>query len=186
MRTCKQLHTECSAVLYGANVFRILHFSDANFELAYCQLVRHVIYIAQVDHRIFVSDLDEVDFGWTRRFWPLMLQNGSRMLERFPRLENLTFPLKPLRHGESWKPAFFAVENKTRAQRVAIAANWMKIRCPWRNLRLRDCLHLELDPPKKISKAELEGSSFDPEETFEEEWDCTEFIEAFELMKVSG
>lgn len=188
MQTCRQLHAECSAVLYGENVFRIWFLSDTELTLAYRQLVRNVILTAEVDHRVFGTALEEVSYGWKRRFWPTIISNGINMLERFPGLETLTFPLKPPRHGEIWRPAFFAVENKTRAQRVALAANWMKPRCPLENERLRACLQLELVPPSgssKVAKDDYKGSRFAPEEDEDEEqeWDCTEFRDAFELMK---
>ncbi|KAH7355808.1 hypothetical protein BKA66DRAFT_575148 [Pyrenochaeta sp. MPI-SDFR-AT-0127] len=190
MRTCYQLHAECSAVLYGENVFRIWFLSDTELTLAYRQLVRHISLTAEVDHRVFGSSLEEVSYGWKRRFWPTIITNSTSMLERFPSLETLTFPLKPPRHGELWRPAFFAVEHKTRAQRVALAANWMKPRCPFENERQRQCLQLELVPSsrqQKVSLDEYKGSRFAPEEDededMEQEWDCTEFTDAFELMK---
>ncbi|CAO2655267.1 Nn.00g103310.m01.CDS01 [Neocucurbitaria sp. VM-36] len=182
LRTCRQLHAECSAVLYGANAFRIWFLSDTELKPTYRELVRHIIFTAEVDHRIFSSDLDEVSYWWKRRFWPTLVQNGISMLDRFSSLETLTFPMKSPRHGESWRPAFFAVENKTREQRVALAANWMKPRCPLENERLRECLQIELVPPSGLSKDDYAGSRFAPDED-EEEWDCMEFMDAFELMK---
>lgn len=181
-RACRQLHAECSAILYGANAFCIWFLSDTVLKLGYRQLVRHMIFTAEVDHRIFGIDLDEVSYWWKRRFWPTLVQNGISKLESFSSLETLTLPIKPPRYGASWKPAFFAVENKTREQRISLAANWMRARCPFEDGRLRECLQIELEPPSGLSKDEYEGSRFTPDED-DKEWDEKEFVDAFELMK---
>jgi hypothetical protein len=108
------------------------------------------------------------------------------MLERFPNLESLTFPLRPPRHGTIWRPASLTVENTTREQRVALAASWMKLRCPWENEKLRECLYLEVVPPPGLLKEEYKGSRFVPEDDEDRVWGCAEFADAFELMKNMG
>ncbi|KAF1847043.1 uncharacterized protein K460DRAFT_52362 [Cucurbitaria berberidis CBS 394.84] len=181
LTACRQLHVEGSAILYGSNAFRLWFLSDIEIRLSYRQLVKHIIFTTEVDYHIFSHNLDEVSYWWKRRFWPNLIKNSTSAFERFPGLETLTFPIKPPRHGESWRPAFFAVANKTRHQRVTLAANWMKSRCPLENERLRECLQLELVPFTSRSKDEPDEEEEEEEE--EEEWDCTEFVEAFELMK---
>jgi hypothetical protein len=181
LRTCRQLHAESSAIFYGANVFRIWFLSDTELSFAYRRMVRHVIFTAEVDRRIFGSNMDEVGYWWKRRFWPSLTNNAKNMLGRFPCVKTLTFPLKAPHYGETWRPAFFAVENKTRDQRISLAASWMNIRCPWENERLRECLQMTLVPATTLMKEDYRGSRFP-----EDEWDSTEFADAFELMKCLG
>lgn len=81
-----------------------------------------------------------------------------------------------------------AAENRTRKQRVAVAAAWMKPWCPFgkgvEEERLRRCLLLEIVPgsghagPKAVDREVYAGSRFD----WEEEWDCGEFAEAWKAM----
>jgi hypothetical protein len=103
-------------------------------------------------------------------------------MKQFPNLETLTFSLKPPR-GEIWTPAFFAVANKTREQRIDLVATWMSQRCSWEDDRLRQILHLEMVPSPGLSRREYAGSRFIPED--DDAWDCTEFADAFEQMKSS-
>lgn len=106
------------------------------------------------------------------------------MLAQFPNVESLTVPMKPGVESTAWRPVFFAVGGKTAERRIELAAEWMLERCPLEDERLRDCLHLELVPPLgSISKEEYAGSRFAPDE---EDWDYTEFENAFELMKALG
>lgn len=186
LKTCRQVHAEGSAVLYGDNIFRIWFLSDNELGLPYRLQVRHVIFTAEIDHRIFGHDLEEVGYWWKRRFWPSVTKNGQNMLDRFPQLATLTLPLKPPRHGEVWRPAFMNARHKTRDQRIALAASWMKLRCPWEHEALRRCLRLDIEslPPSKLSKEEYEGSRFAPDEDDDTSWDSSEFTEAFQLMKL--
>jgi len=183
IRTCKQLHAECSPVLYGQNVFRVWFLHTRDLSPKYRQLVRHLMFTTCADNRIYSPDLDEVDHVWKRRFWPTIRTAGVKLLEDFPNLETLTFdPHPPSRSG--WRPAFFAVENKTKEQRIALAAQWLRTRCPIDNDRLRACLQLEFASTPGIPKEDFQGSRFAPDED-DDCWDHTEFAEAFRLMKES-
>ena len=183
LQTCRQMHAESSPVLYGDNVFRIWLLSNTNLALAYRQLVRHITITTEAAHRIFGAklDLDSVSYGWKRRFWPSILENGKKIIMQFPNVENLTVSMKPGVESTAWRPAFFAVGGKTAERRIELAAEWMLERCPLEDERLHECLHLELvPPPGSISKEEYAGSRFAPDD---EEWDYTELENAFELMK---
>jgi hypothetical protein len=186
LRTCRQLHSEGSMVLYGTNMFRVWFLSETNLAPVYCRLVRHITFTTEADYRIFNVELDTVSYWWKRRFWPTIVDNATKLLTRFPCIETMTVPVKPLVTQSSWKPAFFAVENKTVEQRIALAATWMGARCPFGSEQLRKCLRLELVPPAGvISKQEFQGSRLAPDED-EEEWDYTEFADAFEMMKLNA
>jgi hypothetical protein len=186
LRTCRQLHSEGSTVLYGANTFRVWFLRETNLAPAYRRLVHHMTFTTEADYRIFSAELDSVSYWWKRRFWPTIIDNATKLLARFPHIKSITVPVKPLVTQSSWKPAFFAVENKTAEQRVALAAAWMAARCPFGSERLRECLRLEVVPPAGvIYKQEFEGSRFAPDED-EEEWDYTEFADAFEMMKLNA
>lgn len=176
MRTCRQLHAECRGVLYG-NVFQ-LYMSDAPFAPFYRDLVRHITFTTDADHRIFVDDLETVGYWWRKRFWPDIIEKSTKMLDRYPSLETLTFPIRLNRGGQTWRPAFLASDMKTREQRIALAASWMAAKCPFENEQLRQCLHLEI--ASGLSKEAYKGSTFAPED---DEWDAEEFAEAFERMK---
>jgi hypothetical protein len=67
-----------------------------------------------------------------------------------------------------------ASESKTREQRVAVAAAWLKVNCPFEDPRLHDCLYLEIVPAVPLMKRIY----------LDDEWDCSEFEEAFKRMKV--
>jgi hypothetical protein len=183
MRVCRQLHAECAPVLYGGNVFRIGPESEMRTSLVYRQLVRHVTFKADVDYRVYKTNLEDVNYGWKRRFWPSVVSDGSKTLERYPNLETLTILLTSPKYGQAWRPAMFAVANKTKEQRIALAVGWLQLRCPLQDERLRACLKVELVPPSGvISKEELTGSRFAVDEDEEAGWDCAEFAEAFQLM----
>lgn len=188
MRSCRQIHAECSEVLLGTNVFNVWYLDDSWMSLVYRQLVRHVIVTASEDHRIFSNDLEEVSYWWKRRFWPTLVRHGLSNLERFPNLETLTFTIKAPRNDASWRFAFFNVKNKTPEQRINLAANWMRTRCPLEDTRLRESLQLDLVLPTILSKVDYPGSKFAPDEDEDEEeqWDPAEFTEAFERMKRLG
>lgn len=153
--------------------------SDAPFAPFYQTLVRHVIFTSDADHRIYGDDLETVGYWWRKRYWPDVIAKSTNLLERFPGVETLTFPIQLNRNGQTWRPAFLASDQKTREQRVVLAASWMAAKCPFENERLRKCLHLEIMPASGLSKEAFEASRFSPED----EWDCTEFSEAFEQMK---
>ena len=110
------------------------------------------------------------------------MRSSEAILEQFPNLDTLTYSLKPPRE-EIWKPAFFDVANKTREQRVDLAASWMGQMCSWENERLRGILHLEMVPPPGLSRDDYAGSRFVPED--EDVWDYTEFVDSFEQMRRS-
>ncbi|KAF2825776.1 hypothetical protein CC86DRAFT_407038 [Ophiobolus disseminans] len=182
LRICKQLHAECGPFLYGGNVFRVWFLSDTGLPLQYRQLVRHIMFTTEPDHRIFKTNFDEVNYGWKRRFWPSVITAGMDLIERFPSLETLT--CVPITTScPEWTPAFFTVYNKTKEQRIALAAQWLQSRCPVENDQLRACLRLELQAPPGLSTDEFKGSRFVPDED-EDSWDCTEFAHAFQLMRV--
>ena len=185
MRTCQQLNAECSPTLYGANVFSSWNLRLLELGLAHRHLLVRRIVMEASPRGIFEKSLDHVFYCWKNRFWPEILKSGDKMLDRFPNLESLTFSLKPPRHGEYWRPDFFAVGNKTREQRVGIVATWMSLGSCWEDEALRECLHLEMGPQPGISKKEFEGSRFAPEEDDDDDgyWDYAEFAEAFDMMK---
>lgn len=185
IRVCRQLQAECSPVLYSENVYRVW-FLSASDDVAptYRGLVRHVLYSMQADARIYKDSLDDVTYGWKRRFWPSVVDSGERMLERFPNLETLTIPISPPRYGQEWMPAFFNVKNKTREQRVDIAARWMHAGCPLEHERLRACLHLEVASSLDFTKEQLYSRSrFVIDEDEGPNWDPSEFDEAFQIKK---
>lgn len=176
VRTCRQLYAECSPVLYGTNTFAFW-----NVELCITSvLVRHVTCAAD-PRDLFKKHLEEVSYWWKRRFWPDVLRTSRAMLERFPNLETLTISLKVPPNGQTQRPVFLAVINKTREQRVALAATWMQPRCSLEDERLRRCLHLEVLPPPGCLRDQYAGSRFVPDD--DEDWDVTEFADAFQLMK---
>lgn len=185
LQTCRQLHAESVPVLYGDNIFRIWFLSKTSFALVYRQLVRRIIFTMEAAHRIFgPRDLDAVSHGWKHRFWPNILDSGEKMLAQFPNVESITVPMKSGFESSAWRPAFFALGGKIAERRIELAAEWMLERSPLEDERLRDCLHLELEPPPgSISWEEYAGSRFAPDD---EEWDYTEFENAFELMKALG
>ncbi|KAF3046320.1 hypothetical protein E8E11_009066 [Didymella keratinophila] len=192
LRSCRQLHAECAAVLYGDNTFRIWSLGKKNLTLSYRQLVRYATLTTEATYRIFnTRDLDTTSHGWRNRFWPAILDSAGKMLAQFPNIESITVPMKPttevrqpdsLREvPSSWRPAFFDLGGRTADRRIELAAKWMLERTKFPDERLRDCLHLELEPsPGSISREEYAGSRFAPDE---EEWDYAEFGHAFELMK---
>ncbi|KAL1797932.1 hypothetical protein ACET3X_004538 [Alternaria dauci] len=162
-RTCRQLRAESSPVFYGMNVLSFWALGNINVGLANMCLVKHVLTEAS-PRGIFDKSLEHA------------------ILEEFPNLETLTFSLKPPR-ATTFKPAFFAVTNKTREQRVGLVATWMGQRSWWEDERMRQILHLEMVPSPGLTKDEYEGSRFVPDD--EDIWDCTEFTDAFEQMKNS-
>lgn len=182
LQTCRQLHAECTPVLYGDNFFHIMFLDINDIALAYRQLIRYVIVTTEVAYHIIDGDLDAVSHGWKRRLWPNILYSGKKALAQFPIVESVTVTMKPGVESTAWRPVFFVVGGKTAERRIELAAEWMLERCPLEDERLRDCLHLELlPPPGSMTKEEYAGSRFAPDE---EDWDYTEFENAFELMKV--
>jgi hypothetical protein len=150
--------------------------------LVYRQMVQHVIFMADADPRLYKTNLDDVNYGWTRRFWPSIVSGGAKTLERYPNLQTLNITLTSPRYGQPWRPAFFAVYNKTREQRIAYAVRWLHPRCPLEDERLRGCLRLELSSTGVLHKDEFKGSRFAPEEDDEDDWDGEEFAEAFKIV----
>ncbi|KAF2851405.1 hypothetical protein T440DRAFT_62926 [Plenodomus tracheiphilus IPT5] len=185
LRSCRQLHSECSMVLYGINVFRIWSLGEEILCSTYRKLVRHVILTEEVEPRIFGSDPDDVGHAWKKRFWPSVMKNGKLTVERFPGLETMALSLKPPRRRRCWRFAFFSTRTMKREQRIALATEWLQPKCPWDDERVRDCLQISLVPDAIIRLDEYEGSrfAFDPEDEVQEAWDTTEFDEAFLLVK---
>lgn len=192
LRSCRQLHAECAPVLYGDNTFRTWLLGKANLTLTYRQLVRYATCTTEAAYRILdTRDLDTTSHGWRHRFWPAILDSGGRMIVQFPNIESITVPMQPtavVRQDDSlvevpptWRPAFFDLGGRTADRRIELAAEWMLERTKFPDERMRDCLHLEIVPsPNRIPREEYAGSRFAPDE---EEWDYTEFANAFELMK---
>ncbi|KAF2011492.1 hypothetical protein BU24DRAFT_282448 [Aaosphaeria arxii CBS 175.79] len=182
LRVCRQLHAESSEVLFGYNTFR-LYSSHVGFGPRYQHLVRNIVFSTDsMIQKIFENDLESVGYWWRRYFWKDIYSKSERLLEAFPNLEKLTFPIKSNRHGQSWIPVFMAAGQRTREYRVNIAALWLKSKCPIDNDRLRDCLHMEITH-NGIQKSMYAGSRFALFTLEDEEWDHTEFAEAFEKMK---
>ncbi|KAF2733556.1 hypothetical protein EJ04DRAFT_605281 [Polyplosphaeria fusca] len=178
LRSCRQVHAECCEVLFGSNVFQTYE-SALELAPAYSTFLRHIIYIAGTDQRIYMRSMDTFMYIWRSKFWPHVTERSAVFLQRYQNLESLTIPIKSDLYGKTWRPPIMSSDNKTREQRVRIAAGWLKSLCVFQNDRLRKCLHLEILP---YSKKEYEYSKFAPE-VDEMEWDCREFGEAFELMK---
>lgn len=156
--------------------------SNTGITHTYGPLVRNLLYSMHADSRIYRNNLDEVRYGWERRFWPSVLEAATRIMDRFPNLETFTIQISPPKYGQEWIPAFFAVQHKTRAQRVELAARWMRARCPLENERLRACLQLELTLAPGLSAEDFKRSKFAPDED-EESWDPKEFHDAFQRAK---
>jgi hypothetical protein len=132
--------------------------------------------------KIFDANLEIVGYWWRRHFWPDVLEKSRRLLQTYAELETLTFTIKSSRAGETWTPAFIAGNHKTREQRVALAAGWLRVMCPFGDEpRLRECLRMEIVPTGGLPEIMYEGSRFYEED----EWDCEEFAEAFVKMKSS-
>lgn len=180
MRVCRQVHAECIGFLYSLNIFR-LYTSNADFAPRYRSLVRQVVFTTDaINQKVFSQDLSVMEYCWRRYFWPEVIVKSIKVLQTFSNLDTLIFPIQS--SGASWKPAFISSLQKSRVERVALAAGWLQSRCPIADERLRDCLQLEVIRKPSIAKELYEGSRF----FFEEEWDPTEFAEAFNLMKVYG
>jgi hypothetical protein len=182
LRCCRQIHAESSPVLFGRNSFR-LYAANTDFAPRYRAQVRHIIFTADsVVQKIFDNDPETVGYWWRRHFWPDITEKSSKLLQTYPALQTLSIAIKSSRHGETWRPAFIASEQKTPEQRIALAAAWLKAKCPFGSERLRKCLELEIIPSAAtIAKEAYEGSRFEEEEG----WDCSEFAAAFKKMKVS-
>lgn len=120
-------------------------------------------------------------YHWFRRvFWPNVIDKSSELLDRYPNLETLTFPIKSEQAGVTWRPAFLASQ-KTKEHRVAVAARWLAINCPMKDTRLYKVLQLEIMPSSGLTKQDFEGSRFQYIE--EDEYDGSELAEAFQQMK---
>ncbi|KAF2678598.1 hypothetical protein K458DRAFT_446366 [Lentithecium fluviatile CBS 122367] len=175
IRTCRQVHSEGTEVLYGYNVFR-LYMSNADFASSYRTLIRHVTFTMEAGRGIYSEDLEVMCYWWRRVFWPNVIDRSTSLLLRYPNLELLTFPIKSNQPGQTWRPAFCAFEHKTKEQRIALAARWLRTNCPMRDEHLHQVLRLEIQPAAGL----IEGSWFFPEE-YEDEWDGSEFAQAWML-----
>lgn len=163
-------------MLYGSNKF-LLYMSNADFASPYRTLIKDVTFTMEAGRRICGDDLDEMCYYWRRVFWPNIIERSTAMLLRYPNLDILTFPIKSDNPGMTWRPAFFPSGRKTKEQRVALAASWLRASCPIRDERLRRILRLEIQPAI-TSEAELKGSWFFPEEE-EDVWDGSELAQAW-------
>ncbi|KAF2438598.1 hypothetical protein P171DRAFT_164577 [Karstenula rhodostoma CBS 690.94] len=178
--TSKQIYTEGAEVLYGHNVFR-LYTSSADFAPTSYHLVRHVAFTIEAGRGIYKTNLEVMSYWWRRVFWPNVIDKSTELLDRYPNLQTLTFPIKSDQAGVTWRPAFLASQ-KTKEHRIALAARWLAINCPMKDERLRKVLHLEIMPSSGLTKKDFEGSQFHYVEE-EDEYDGSELAEAFELMK---
>ena len=157
--------------------------SGANFAPTYSHLVRHITFTMEASREIYHTDLLCVAYWWRRQFWPSIIVKSTRLVDRFPNLETLTFPIKsdPAVRGVTWRPAFFAAHQMTKDHRIALAARWLASNCAVEDSRLRHILQLEIIPSTTLSKEDFEGSMFAMEE--DAEWDSSELAEAFQEMK---
>lgn len=114
-------------------------------------------------------------------FWPNVIDKSSELLDRYPNLETLTFPIKSDQAGVTWRPAFLA-SRKSKEHRIAIAARWLAIHCPMQDTRLHKVLHVEIMPSSGFTKEDFEGSRFEYLKE-EHEYDGSELAEAFQQMK---
>ncbi|KAH7113811.1 hypothetical protein B0J11DRAFT_140485 [Dendryphion nanum] len=179
LRVCRQVHAEGSKMLYSQNTYR-LYSMFLDLAPSYHLLVRQISFTTDATvQKLFDSDLETVGYWWRRHFWPDVMYKSNRTLETFGKLDSLRFILKSNRHGQTWRPPFFGSRRNTKDQRVTSAAFWLKSKCPVENERLRKCLHLEIAPTGGIPKDMFKGSKFE----MEDDWDCAELSEAFELMK---
>ncbi|KAF2489607.1 hypothetical protein BU16DRAFT_471551 [Lophium mytilinum] len=181
MRTCRQLHAECSPILYGNNTFR-LYTPEGDFAAArYARLVRHVTLGSSINARKALVEPANGGVHW-ERFWPSVLWGCQRLLNVFPNLQDMTFLLHASSaDGLVYRPYFIDFGNPDRAGRIAATAAWFKERCSFGTENLRCCLHLQLaPPPPRTARTEaLSSSDHEP-------WDISEFYEAFELMKTQS
>ncbi|KAF2646413.1 hypothetical protein P280DRAFT_10298 [Massarina eburnea CBS 473.64] len=186
LRLCRQLHAESSVVLFGRNIFSF-SMGNSDFAACYRELIHHIVFTMEAGRGIYNDDMEVMGYWWRRVFWPNIVGRSSKLLQRYPNLEILTLPIKPDRPWGSWRPAFMAVEQKTREQRIALGARWLAANCRVRDERLREVLQIEVQGPSVNPpyKTEFEGSRFVFEEDNEnEEWDHNEFAVAFSQAKV--
>lgn len=181
LRTCRQIFAEGAEVLYGRNVFR-LYMSNIDFLPASRHLVKHITFTMEAGRGIYNADLEVMSYWWRKVFWPNIVDKSTKLLDRYPNLATLTFPIKSDQVGVTWRPAFLAAQQKSRKHRIAVAARWLAINCPMRDDRLRQVLHLELMPSNALTKEDFEGSRLYYMDD-EDEWDGTELAEAFQEMK---
>jgi hypothetical protein len=200
LRTCRQLHAEGAAILYGKNLFR-LYTTKVIFDPSYHSLISHITFITDADHRVYESDLETASYWWRRRFWPHIMEKSTQLLEMYPGLRTLTFPIQPNHIGVPWRPAFMASDTKTPEQRIALAAAWMTTNCPFDSDRVRECLHMELLPAgsemsrppheeetiaSRVARIRARVAQLTGNKLPGAEWDRSEFTQAFERMKLSS
>jgi hypothetical protein len=187
--TCRQVHVESAEVLYGKNIFRLYStYSNASFAPLYTSLVRHIVFTTDsMVEKIFAANLETVEYWWQKHFWPDVVAKSTKVLTTFPYLESLTFPMKSRQHGLACDPALIPVfmafpKQKTREQRVALGAAWLKEKCPFPddNDRLRKCLQLEVVPTAAASRSYYASGGADIGSRW---WDMSEFSEAFTKMR---
>jgi hypothetical protein len=172
LRTCHQLHAECSRVLYSTNTFRLGPANTLTLCPSYASLIKNVILIADADPRLYKSNLDDVNYAWKRHFWPSIIEGGEMLLGMYSNLERVTVVLGSL--GE-WRPAFFAGWGRERRRERAVG--WLGPRCKVADERLRRVLWVEICEPFG-GRLENEGG--------EEEWDVREFADAFREVMECG
>ncbi|OCL03279.1 hypothetical protein AOQ84DRAFT_154437 [Glonium stellatum] len=178
MKTCRQIHAECSPILYGHNNFSLL-MPDRDFVSAtYLPLIRHITLISNSDTRLFDQNAYNVSLAWRATFWPLVSRRCEKLLGLFPKLQSIRYLIYATdSNGNARKPAFIKYEGTTREDRIDMAATWFRYRCPFGSDRLRDCLNLEITPPPSGTPSATDLSEPGA-------WDISEFSEAFERMKL--
>ncbi|OCK74729.1 hypothetical protein K432DRAFT_447132 [Lepidopterella palustris CBS 459.81] len=178
MRTCRQIHAECSPILYGNNDFQVYNSYMQLASVTYRPLVRHITHMGYHDARLLVNDPFRVSHVWKALFWPYVLQNVSIILTLYPKVRDIRFQIyAPLGGGHIWKPPFVNFQNTTPEERINMASNWLLHRCPFGSERHRECLHLEFAPPPLGSHSQADIPQIAG-------WDISEFAIAFDRMKL--
>jgi hypothetical protein len=185
LKTCQQLQPESAALFYGQNIFKF-PMGNIDFAPSYRSLVRHIVFTTEAGRGIYSSDLEVMSYWWRQVFCANVAASSSKLLLLYPGLETLTLPIRSDNIRDTWRPAFMAVDYRTREQRISVGARWLKANCPMEDERLSRILHLEIHTisTSHISRAEFEVSRFAFEEDDEDaSWNHTEFAAAFERMK---
>jgi hypothetical protein len=179
VRTCRQIHAEATEILYSRNSF-LLYTSNADFAIPYRTLLRHVTFTMEAGRGIYSDDLDVMCYWWRRVFWPNVVDKSTKMLLIYPNLQLLTLPIKSDSLTQTWRPAFFPSRQKTKQQRIALAAQWLSQNCPIRDERLRHVLRLEIQQTAAFYKMKqlLKESFWFPEQS-EDDWDGSELAQAW-------
>ena len=181
IKTCRQMHAECTAVLYSRNSFR-LYMDNADFAAPYRPLIRHVTFTLEAGRGIYSHNPEVMCYWWRRVFWPNVIDTSTKILHNYPNLQRLTLPIKSNDPSHIWRPAFFSFGHITKEQRTAQAAQWLRLNCPINNDRLRQVLRLEIQQSASFLKMmNKTNESFRLlEEEDEDYWDGSELAQAWE------